>query len=227
MILVGVSCGKAAPKVTFENLGALDAKEGSPIETTKLVVHVAGAVKNPGVHELKENARVHDAVREAGGAKPNADLEQWNLAAKVTDGMYIYVPAKGEKPKDPEGSELPPEALRGNLPLRIEIPPEFRRQVTNTSKAPRKTTPAKSKDAEPKGQEPKKEKEPLPALRSVSINDGTMDELETVPGIGPSTAQKIVQYRKEHNGFVVLEELVLVPGIGPAKLASIRKYLRL
>ncbi len=62
----------------------------------KVVFQVAGCVKCPGVYSLAEGSRVVDAVRAAGGSKPHADLEAINLAARITDGSRIYVPAKGE-----------------------------------------------------------------------------------------------------------------------------------
>jgi competence protein ComEA len=61
-----------------------------------VVVHVAGAVRRPGVHELDGRARVHAAIDAAGGANPDADLDGLNLAATVVDGQRIYVPRAGE-----------------------------------------------------------------------------------------------------------------------------------
>lgn len=61
-----------------------------------LVVHVAGAVLQPGVHELEPAARVIDAVNAAGGLAPQADGARINLAAPVADGERVYVPAAGE-----------------------------------------------------------------------------------------------------------------------------------
>src|SRR4051794_18801837 len=59
-----------------------------------LVVHVAGAVRRPGVYRLRAGSRVDDAVQRAGGARPRADLTQLNLAAKLEDGRQVVVPAK-------------------------------------------------------------------------------------------------------------------------------------
>jgi competence protein ComEA len=59
------------------------------------VVRVVGAVRRPGVYRLRANRRVDDAVREAGGATARADLAGVNLAAKVSDGQQIVVPAAG------------------------------------------------------------------------------------------------------------------------------------
>lgn len=63
-----------------------------------VVVHVAGAVVVPGVHELEAGARVVDAVAAAGGLRPEADGARLNLAAPVADGERVYVPVVGEEP---------------------------------------------------------------------------------------------------------------------------------
>src|SRR5215210_2225799 len=57
-------------------------------------VHVAGAVRRPGVYRLATGARVQDAVRRAGGARPGADVNAINLAAKVADGQQVVVPVR-------------------------------------------------------------------------------------------------------------------------------------
>ena len=59
-----------------------------------VVVHVAGAVRDPGVYRMRAGSRVDDAVGRAGGATARADLTQVNLAAKVEDGRQIVVPRR-------------------------------------------------------------------------------------------------------------------------------------
>lgn len=69
------------------------APAGPPVTVT---VHVAGQVANPGVYAVPAGGRVADAVIAAGGTAPEADVEQLNLAARLSDGERIYVPKKGE-----------------------------------------------------------------------------------------------------------------------------------
>ena len=59
------------------------------------MVHVAGAVKTPGVLELPVGARVIDAVEGAGGGLADADLDRLNLAAKLVDGQRVLVSKVG------------------------------------------------------------------------------------------------------------------------------------
>ncbi|HVL94324.1 MAG TPA: helix-hairpin-helix domain-containing protein [Solirubrobacteraceae bacterium] len=59
-----------------------------------VLVHVAGAVRRPGVYRLRAGARVDDAVRRAGGATRRAELTQLNLAARLEDGRQVVVPRR-------------------------------------------------------------------------------------------------------------------------------------
>jgi competence protein ComEA len=71
-----------------------------------LVVHVAGAVRRPGVYRLRDGARVADAVARAGGASRNADQAGVNLAARLTDGQQVLLPRRGaaRAPAPPPGA---------------------------------------------------------------------------------------------------------------------------
>lgn len=60
------------------------------------------------------------------------------------------------------------------------------------------------------------------ATEPVSLSSATAEQLDTLPGVGPVTAQKIVAYRQEHGPFTSVDGLDAIPGIGPAKLADLR-----
>lgn len=62
-----------------------------------LMVHVCGAVANPGVYAMKPQDRVYHAIEAAGGVLPQADGDRLNQAETVTDGMQLYVPFQGEE----------------------------------------------------------------------------------------------------------------------------------
>lgn len=57
---------------------------------------------------------------------------------------------------------------------------------------------------------------------AVSLSSATVEELDTLPGIGPVTAQKIVDYRTEHGPFASVDDLDAVPGIGPTRVEQLR-----
>lgn len=63
----------------------------------KIVVHVCGAVENPGVYELEEDSRVYQAIAKAGGVLESAAPEQLNQAACLFDGQQLYIPFQGEE----------------------------------------------------------------------------------------------------------------------------------
>lgn len=79
-----------------------------------VIVHVAGAVAQPGVYALPPASRLALAVQMAGGLTADADGERLNLASRLQDGQQVYVPRKGEAL--PEAAE----AVRGGQTTAIE-----------------------------------------------------------------------------------------------------------
>jgi competence protein ComEA len=67
-------------------------------------VYIVGAIKHPGVYTLPASARMYQLIQAAGGPQANANLIAVNLAAKLSDGQEIYVPAIGESPPTTTGS---------------------------------------------------------------------------------------------------------------------------
>ena len=59
--------------------------------------------------------------------------------------------------------------------------------------------------------------------RRVSLSSATVEQLDALPGVGPVTAQKIVEYRAAHGGFRSVDDLDAIPGIGPARLEQLRE----
>jgi len=64
------------------------------IEVPSVIIHISGAVKNPGVYQLKSTDRVVDAVEIAGGITERANPDAINLAALLKDGQKIIIPYK-------------------------------------------------------------------------------------------------------------------------------------
>ena len=64
-----------------------------------------------------------------------------------------------------------------------------------------------------------------PPAHPINLNTAGATELQQVPGIGPSTAQKILDTRKSYGAFKSVDDLLAIKGIGPKKLDKMRKYL--
>lgn len=64
-----------------------------------------------------------------------------------------------------------------------------------------------------------------PPAKPVNINTATSEELQQVPGIGPATAQKILQMRKSYGPFKSVDDLLAIRGLGEKRLDKMRKYL--
>lgn len=87
--------------------GAASNSGGRLTANDQMVVHVAGAVRRPGVVKLRQGKRVADAIEAVGGWANAADRAGVNLAARVTDGQQIVVPARGSAGERAEAASSP------------------------------------------------------------------------------------------------------------------------
>ncbi len=100
LLLLGVravreSGGEAGAAQSGVRLASAPAGSGAAESGGDVVVHVAGAVRDPGVYRLPAGSRVADAVERAGGASGGGDPNAINLAARLADGQQVVVPGRG------------------------------------------------------------------------------------------------------------------------------------
>lgn len=152
--------------------------EVTPAASETVTVDVAGKVRRPGIAVLDAGARVVDALRAAGGARPGVDLTDLNLARVLVDGEQIVVgvaaPAVGLPQDWPSSAATAPGAPTGTL---------------------------------------------------VDLNTADAVALESLPEVGPVTAQAIIAWREENGGFTAVSELLEVNGIGDATLAAMAPFV--
>jgi competence protein ComEA len=186
----------------------------SPAVADPIMVHVVGAVKQPGVYKLPAKARLLDAVRAAGGAKGGADLEAVNLASFVQDGEQIRVPTLSERALP----RLAAAAARSSPP-RAELSARPTRSTARYPLAAPSPVTANGSPSPDQGAAPKK------MTRVVNLNTADAAELTTLPGVGPKTAAAILAYRQEHGTFQRVEDLLEIRGIGEKKLGRMRDWI--
>ena len=159
----------------------------SKVETSlndKVTIYISGEVKNPGVVELKYDARLADGVDLCGGLTEDANLNGINLAMKIKDEGHYIIPKVGEETKD--------TVVNDN---------EYRNE-NNTLNEPESNNDNK-----------------------ININTADLSELDSLPGFGQVTAQKIIEYRQEHTKFNSIEELMNIKGIGEKKFNNVKDYI--
>lgn len=149
----------------------------SSAPTEVIVVHVVGAVREPGVIELPLGSRVVDAIAAARGPTDDAALAGVNLARELVDGEQLLVPTAEQLAAGtvPSNSGAAPGAAPGSL-----------------------------------------------AGGLVNLNSADATELDSLPGIGPAIAARIIAWRDEYGPFRSVDELLAVSGIGEKTLDGFR-----
>lgn len=147
--------------------------EGDRLDNFKIVVHVCGEVKYPGVYYIQNGERVYDAIQKAGGVTEEADIHLLNLAQILSDEARIYVPKKGEV---------------------VSSNSFYSDSMLN---------------------------------QKININNADSSTLQKLSGIGPTLAQRIIDYRKKIGRFKSIEQLLNVKGIGSSKFEEIKDKVQI
>jgi len=162
----------------------------------EIYVHVAGAVAQPGVVQVRPGSRLFQVLELVGGLRAEAAIDFINLASPVQDGQFIYIPTLAELRSGRTAAGLPLSQLTACLPRAAEGV-----QGVPGAQAARRGT-------------------------RINVNTATLDELVSVPGIGDTLARRIITYREQVGRFRRLEDLLAVTGIGNQTLQELRNYLR-
>lgn len=161
----------------------------------KIYIYITGEVVVPGVVILNEESRISDAINAAGGVTQNADISKVNLVYMLQDGMKVNIPSYTELKNNSNFEYIITTSGDGRSDDKV---------YDNVDSLKNKTS---------KSQE------------NVNINTATQTELESLPGIGPSLALKIINYRKENGKFSSIEDIKNVSGIGESKFETLKKYI--
>ncbi len=194
---------------------APDLSDPAPsIESPPLRVAVRGAVRVPGLYRFDSanESRVQDLLDAAGGLEEYADISDINVAARLLDGSTLTVP--GQAPVlDADGTIRAPR-----MPA---YPPPNPPQYTLSGWLPDAPSPVRHSDGS--GAE-----SPIAGASArdglLDLNSATQAQLESLPGIGPVLASRIIEYRRQ-TPFRRVEELRNVSGIGDKRLADVSPYV--
>ena len=187
----------------------------APAPAAEIVVHVTGAVKKPGVYHLPPTARGDDALKAAGGAAADANPDALNLAAHLEDGSQIHVPTKKEQAAN-SASAAPDSFVKHDPAVapksdKAAGKPGASHSAPHAARNNASGTTAKLK--------------PDSGVK-INLNTADAQTLQKLPGIGPSMAERILDYRKANGGFKNPEELMEVSGIGPKKYAKLESLIK-
>lgn len=170
-------------------------KDKEEIEVKKIYVYITGEVNNPGVVILNEGSRIVDAINAAGGTTSKANVTKVNLVFVLEDGMKVNIPSNSDLKNDSDFEYITLNSGDGRDD----------NYTSNNAASENKNN--------------------LKNYEVVNINIATQTELETLPGIGPSIALKIINYRKENGKFSSIDEIKNVNGIGENKFEKIKVYI--
>ena len=196
-----------------ENGKEVDNNEGDENDTNsenKIYVYITGEVNVPGVIILNEDSRIIDAINAAGGTTSKANVSKVNLAYVLKDGMKVNIPNDSDLKNNPDFEYITMGSGDGK---------------NDSSSGAASTNSSSSSLSASNSSKTEKPQDSGSRYSIVNINTATQTELETLPGIGPSLALKIINYRNENGKFSSIEEIKNVSGIGENKFNEMKNYI--
>lgn len=189
-----------APAASFSRAGVQSAgdKRSGKAQGKTIRVQVSGAVLEPGVYDLPADSRAEAAIAAAGGLTEAADTERVNMVRKLRDGMLLKVPA-----------------LKAGGKKAAQLAAGGAGAAGSAANAYGKNAADKRGGSKISAQG---------SAGRVRINSASASELQSLPGVGPALAQRIIAERSRGR-FASAEDLLRVSGIGKAKLEKMRAYV--
>lgn len=200
---------KKVKKVVTEETNIVEKEREEPKEEIqKFKVDIKGEVNFPTVYELEEGSRVIDVINMAGGLTINADTSLINLSKKISDEMIIIIYSKEEI------------ALQKEKAIKYEYTKEDCICPDNINEAciESKTETSNKEESNNKTNNTVEEE----TQKIININTATLEELQTLSGVGESKAKSIIEYREENGTFNTIEDIKNVSGIGDAMYEKIK-----
>jgi len=187
--------------------------DGGAPESEKIYVYITGEVNVPGVVILNEGSRIVDAINVAGGTTANANVSKVNLVYVLEDGMKVNIPNNNDLKNNPDFEYITMNSGDGASDDYFGSNSSAGSGSSGTGASMSSSSSSGSGSGGTKN------------YSIVNINTATQTELETLPGIGPSLALKIINYRKENGKFSSVDEIKNVSGIGESKFENLKSYI--
>lgn len=206
---------------------ALALREGEHLqqrraEKSAIVVSVMGAVRQPGVVELPAGCRLAHAVDRCGGFTSLADTATVELARALEDGDHVVIASRPAL-----RVTAPADLGAGVLIASSGGPEEASKRRPAIADQPANI---ESQTSEPRPDNaPPRRRRPEPPSEPIDINLASAEQLESLPGVGPVLAQRILRARQAAPGgtFGTLEELAAIRGIKAKTFSRLKPYLKI
>lgn len=189
---------------------------------------IKGNVKNPGVYEIKDNYTINDIIKASGGLKDNSYTNNINLSKKVTDEMVIYINSNEEinnikklnncncdpiiTYKECKPNTITSTRTRTSTTQVKNITETTSTKVTSKRTSNKTTTTIKTTTKS--------------ITKIININECTYEDLLEINGLGPSKAEKIIEYRNTNGKFTKIEDIMNVKGIGESLFEKIKDFIK-
>lgn len=174
----------------------------------EISIYIRGCVKNPGIVKIYKGQMIADAIEKAGGVTEEADIDNINLVYILSENVMLKINPKGYVKNitiEEQQNNITGTKTANYAGIGVEISKETEGVLLS--------------EENKSGDTLKNE------IAKVNINSANVEELDTLPGIGPKKASDIFEFRKKNGNFKTIENIMDVSGIGEAAFAKIKEYI--